>query len=335
MESETTETADTGAPLSDEQIEADWGEGVETHQAEPPASETASQETVSQADGEEGEGEGEPAEGEPESDPYAEPPEFWPADRKALWDSKQIPQDVRQAIHDHVAEASRATSKRMMELSEQEKSYKEQLGKYEQDHQQFGQYLERMVPAWVQTFRSKYEGVDEVKFAREDPAAYAAWQAERNRDAALLQQAENARQFEARAAQQRQAQEMERNRAAEHAKLAASLPQYFGGDKAQQTYDALEKYLLAQGIPAERIAQTYEAPIVAIAHKAMLYDNAQAALKAKPPGQPATATQTSRRIAPGPGSRPGNSKGDAQRQAEQRLRSGQDLSESDIERLFG
>ncbi len=67
----------------------------------------------------------------------------------------------------------------------------------------------------------------------------------------------------------------------------------------------------------------------------MLYDEAQAALKAqKAKGQQTTATQTPKRITPG-GRQAQPSKSEALRQAEQRLRTGQTLSDRDIELMFG
>jgi hypothetical protein len=124
------------------------------------------------------------------------------------------------------------------------------------------------------------------------------------------------------------------NKRAEHQKLAEKLPTYFGEGKAQATYDKLGKYLTDLGIDSKRVEAIYEAPVIEIAHKAMLYDEAQAALKAKPKGQPATATQTPKRIVPG-GRTAQPSQNEALRQAEKRLRTGQTLSDADVERLFG
>jgi hypothetical protein len=342
-----TETAPTEErELTAADFEDDGGEEAPAEvQAEaPPSSETASQEeTVSQGDGESEEQPGEeaeeqqPEEGEP--DAYAEPPEFWPAARKALWDSKQIPADVRQAIHEHVAEASRATSGRLEEAASAKKNAEALAEQLAKDREAAAQYWASPVSVLQAMFQGRWGNVDLAKVAAENPAEAVRLREMRDQEAALVQKAAQDHQQQTQAMQTQQATKLETAKRAEHEKLATKLPQYFGSDKAQATYDELGDFLASKGVPRDRIANIYEAPVIEIALEAMLYSKAQAKLKAvgKPAAQaqPTTATQTSRRIVPGarPAGQP--SKGNALRQAEQRLRNGQDLSDDEAALLFG
>lgn len=303
---------------------ADFGESEPEEGAQPPKE-------AQGAPAKEGEGEGE---GEGEPNPYDEPPEFWSAERKALW-NKDLPPELRQAIHEHEREASRAINGKLMEAAEKTKTAEGELQKFSQERDQLATWWQQMAPRLNAAYSSKWEGIDWQKMAAEDPALYVKMTAQRDSEARMLQEANDRHQTEIKAANERAIKAFEATKLSEHTKLAAKLPQYFGEGKAQGTYDKLGKYLSDLGIDHQRIQMIYEAPVIETALKAMLYDEAQAALKAKPTTQPATATQTSRRIAPGPGSRAGNPKGDAVRQAEQRLRTGQALSDDEVAELFG
>jgi hypothetical protein len=108
--------------------------------------------------------------------------------------------------------------------------------------------------------------------------------------------------------------------------VATRLPEYFGTpETAAKTYDELAKFLFAKGIPADRINQIHEAPIIELALAAMRFEQAQnkasTALAGKT-GQAAntTARATPTRVAPGPASRTGNRQSDAARQVGERFR---------------
>lgn len=305
----------------------DASEGLEP-QAQPegnddaPASESPSKE-----------GESHEPEAEATADEYAEPPEFWTAERKGLW-NKDLPLELRQAIHEHERASATAINGKLMEAAEARKKAEADLQKFTQERDQLAQWWQQTGPALHKAFANKWDGVDWVKMATEDPALYAQAQAQRDQEARVLQEAQVRHQAEVAAATTRQQQAMAQAKTAEHTKLAAKLPQYFGEGKAQGTYDEVGKYLMNLGIPAERVTQIYEAPVIETALKAMLYDKAQAALKAKPAAQPNTATQTSRRVVPGarPSGQP--TQNDSARQAMKRLRETGQVSEEDASLLF-
>lgn len=318
----------------------DGEEGTEVQTEAPPSSETASQEeTVSQEDGE---GEQPPEEGEPpegEADPYAEAPEFWPASRKALWDSKQIPPDVRQAIHEHVQDVSRSINDKLMEAAETKKTAETRTAELAKEREAAASYWANPINVMQAMFQGRWGNVDLAKVAADNPAEAVKLREMRDQEWGVIQQVAQQHQRETQALEKQTATNLETAKRTEHEKLASKLPQYFGSEKAQATYDELGDFLASKGVPRDRIANIYEAPVIEIALEAMLYSKAQAKLKSvgtKPTtqAQPATATQTSRRITPG--ARTGQpTKGNAMRQAEQRLRDGQDLSDDEAALLFG
>jgi hypothetical protein len=285
------------------------------------------------------EDEKEEREEEAEPDPHAEPPAFWSAERKALWDRITDP-EARAAIHAHEKERVAATSRKIEEAALARKALEERVQQFGRERDELRQWLTEAAPRMAQAFQGRWGQYDWPKLAAENPAEFVRLSAQRDAEFAAIQQAAQRHQQELQAARGRAAQILAHAREAEAAKLARQYPEHFGPDKAGRTYDELGRYLAAQGVPQERIDNTFESSIVGVALKAMLYDKAQAALRTRnasaPVGSsPTTATQTPRRIAPGPGNRPGHSASEAARQAEQRLRTGQALSDEDVATLFG
>lgn len=270
---------------------------------------------------------------------HDEPPEFWSAERKALWDRIADP-EVRAAIHAQEKERVAATSRKIEEAALARKALEERMQQVGRERDALTQWLSETAPRLAQAFQGRWSQYDWPKLAAENPAEFARLSAQRDAEFATIQQAAQRHQQELQAARERAAQATAQRRQAESDKLARQYPEHFGADKARRTYEELASYLVAQGVPYERIQNTFESSIVGVALKAMLYDKAQAALRARnasaPGGPPTTtATQTPRRIAPGPGHRPGHPAGEAARQAEQRLRTGQALSDEDVATLFG
>lgn len=333
MSIENSETS----PAEPELTAADFEPTEQEDEAGPVSASESEQETEAQADPEQAEGEEQPEQDEP--DPYAEPPEFWAADNKPLWEKVQDP-EVRAAIHEHVREASTAVSRRLEEIATTEKERKAQFDEMTTERGQLRQWLENMAPRMKQAIEGRWANIDWQRMRREDQNLYIQMRGEYEDEMAAYQQVEGARQYEAQQAQQRQAKEFESFKAAEHQKLATALPAYFGPGKAQQTYDELGDYLGKIGFTKDQIDATADSRLIAIAHKSMLYDKAQAALKkgagkqAPTQTQQATATQTPRRIVPG--ARTGQpTQSDAVRQAEKRLRSGETLTDDEAGLLFG
>jgi hypothetical protein len=90
------------------------------------------------------------------------------------------------------------------------------------------------------------KGVDWKTLAEKDPAEYARLDQERQKEAGLLADANRLQQENTNIATERAAQAFKLAKQAENAKLAHSLPDYFGSpEKAQKTYETLGKFLFA------------------------------------------------------------------------------------------
>src|SRR4029077_20731161 len=95
-------------------------------------------------------------------------------------------------------------------------------------------------------------------------------------EATVLAEASRRGQQDIKAATQRAEQAFQQAKLAEHGKLAQKLPDYFGApEMARKTYDELGKFLFTKGIPADRINQIHEAPIIEMALNAMRFEQAQ------------------------------------------------------------
>lgn len=273
---------------------------------------------------------------EAEADPYAEAPEFWSKERKALY-AKITDPDVRKAIHEQESEARTAVSKKMEEAAQEKKSAAEKLQQYESERDQLAQWWQDTGPKLASAFRSKWDGVNWADLAENNPAEYVKQQEAYKRDAALIQQAAQQNERAQAEANDRAKKAHQEARRTEHEKLAKDLPEYFGKpDVAQKTYDELSDYLVnKQGVPADRIQNIFESFVVRIALNSMLYDKAQAARASATTQQPTTATQTPRRIAPGASQKGGQPRqSEAYRQARERLNNGGPLSAEDAAVLF-
>jgi len=292
-----------------------------------PAPQVDDDEPVAAAEGEEQEA---------EADPYAEPPEFWSAERKALWEKIADP-DARKAIHEQEKERVTATNKKIEETALERKTASEKAALLEQERDQLAAWWKDTGPKLAGAFRSKWDATDWNKLSAENPAEYVRLRQEFDNDSALIRQAAEKHSGEMEAANKRAASALQASKRAEHEKLATKRPEHFGKpDVAQKTYDELRDFLVERGVPNERITNIYEEAVVGIALDAMLYQKAQkaaAAAKANP-APSTTATQTPRRIAPGASSRSQPNGSTAHRQALERLNNGDRLSDEDTRLLF-
>ena len=258
----------------------------------------------------------------------AEAPEFWSADDKAAWES--VPAELRPVLKKYEQQRVEFVNEKAREAAQVRTQAAQDVERANAVIVQAAQWWRQTGPALQQAFANKWAAVDWKSLAEKDPAEYARLDQERQKDHALLVEANRRQQEDTRAATERAVQALEQVKLAEHAKLAHALPDYFGSpEKARKTYDALGKFLFAKGIPADRIAQIHEAPIVEMALNAMRFE--QARKKASPvlrssegtvTSGPAntTARATPTRVAPGPARRAGNQASEAARQVGERFR---------------
>jgi hypothetical protein len=327
-------------------------DGAERESAgEQAAGENAQEEsadTAEQAEGDAAAGEeGEQQEGEAEQETAEADgaPEFWSAEDKAAW--QKIPAELRPLVKKYEQQRVQFVNEKAREAAAVREHVQMEVKQLTDTVDQAARWWAQAGPALQQAFASKWEKTNWAELAEKDPAQYAKLRTEADTEAALLAEAHRRGQADIQAAQQRAEQAFQQARQAEHAKVATRLPEYFGTpEKAAKTYDELARFLFAKGIPADRIHQIHEAPIIELALAAMRFEQAQRALAlrssetstalAGKTGQAAntTARATPTRVQPGPASRTGNRNADAARQVGERFRRGGGQSIEDAAELI-
>ena len=268
----------------------------------------------------------------------AEAPEFWSAEDKAAWDA--VPVELRPILKKYEQQRVEFANEKAREAAQVRTQAAQDVERANAVIVQAAQWWQQTGPALQRAFANKWASVDWKALAEKDPAEYARLDQERQKEATLLADANRRQQEDTKAATERAARAFEQAKHVENAKLAAKLPDYFGTqEKATKTYAELGKFLFAKGIPAERIVQIHEAPIIELALAAMRFEQAQQkALSAKAGKTSARTTPT--RVAPGPATPApsqagaGNRDGDAVRQAGERFRKGGGNSIADAAELI-
>jgi hypothetical protein len=264
-----------------------------------------------------------------------EAPEFWSAEDKAAWES--VPAELRPVLKKYEQQRVEFVNEKAREAAAVRTQAAQDVERANAVIAQAAQWWQQTGPALQRAFASKWAQVDWKALAEKDPAEYARLDQERQKEQGLLADANRRQQEDTKIATERAAQALELVKQGENAKLAHKLPDYFGNpEKAQKTYSELGKFLFAKGIPADRIAQIHEAPIIEMALNAMRFEQAQkkaspvlrssegavtsgaANTTAKLLGYQQRATPT--RVAPGPARRTGNQASEAARQVGERFR---------------
>jgi hypothetical protein len=295
--------------------------------------EAAEDEAEETASADEDEGDGAETEGGGEGDEAAEDaadeeveasaedseaPEFWSAEDKAAWNT--VPAELRPVLKKYEQQRVEFVNEKAREAAQVRTQAAQDVERANAVIAQAAQWWQQTGPALQQAFADKWAKVDWKALAEKDPAEYARLDQERQKESALLSDAKRRQQEDTKIATERAAQAFELAKQAENAKLAHKLPDYFGSpEKAQKTYAELGKFLFAKGIPADRIAQIHEAPIIEMALNAMRFEQAQKRASTVTTAN-TTARATPTRVVPGPASRAGNRTSDAARQVGERFR---------------
>lgn len=259
-------------------------------------------------------------------------PDYWSAEDKAHWGD--VPENLRPVLRKY-------EQKRAAFLHEKTREAALARDEAVQAAKAAGKVVEKAAAWWQQNgpafrkaFSDKWSGTDWKALAEKDPEGVQRLIQQRQEEEALLAEAERRGQAEMAAAEERADQERQAARRAEHAKLAEKLPEFFGPDRARQTYDALSRFLFEKGIPADRIAQIYEAPVIELALAAMRWERAQLALRSSAGAKQDSAKTTPTRIAPGPAARLDNRESAPVRQVGERFRRSGGASISDAAELI-
>jgi hypothetical protein len=278
----------------------------------------------------EGAGEGEEPEEATEDEVSADgsdAPEFWSAEDKAVWDS--VPAELRPMLKKYEQQRVEFVNEKAREAAAIRARAAEEVQRANSVVDQTAQWWRQAGPALQQAFADKWSQVNWTELAEKNPAEWARLNQLRMDEAAVLAEANRRGQQDVQAAAVRAEQAFQHAKRAAHAKLAQKLPDYFGApETAAKTYDELGKFLFAKGIPADRINQIHEAPIIEMALNAMRFEQAQkrastvtqASSQTRPGAANTTARATPTRVAPGPARRTGNQASEAARQVGERFR---------------
>lgn len=255
-----------------------------------------------------------------------EAPEFWSAEDKAAWNT--IPPALRPMLKKIETERVAYVNQQKTEAAKIRQEALEEAKQATSVVEQNAKWWTENGPQFFKAFGDKWAQVDWVKEAEENPARCQQLRVQKEHEEGLLRAAHERAQRDIETANKNAAARFEETRRAEHEKVAAKHPEFFGTpERADKTYKELSQYLLDGGIPAEVIGKIHEAPIIEMALKAMRFDRAQkqASSVAKPGAANTPAARTPLRVAPGPGSQPANRGGERARQASERIRSGRSI----------
>jgi len=259
---------------------------------------------------------------------HAEPPEFWSAADKAAWNS--VPAELRPVLKKYEQQRVEFVNEKAREAATIRARAAEEVQRANAVVDQAAQWWRQAGPALQQAFADKWSQINWTALAEKNPSEWARLNQIRMDEAAVLAEANRRGQQDVQAATARAEQAFEHAKRVEHDKLAQKLPDYFGSpEAAHKTYDELGKFLFSKGIPADRINQIHEAPIIEMALNAMRFEQAQK--KASPVLRSSEGTVTSgaanttaratpTRVAPGPARRTGNQASEAARQVGERFR---------------
>jgi hypothetical protein len=298
--------------------------GLDTEEAEAPEEEAAAD-----AGEEEGAAEAEAGEEETADDGLNEAPEFWSAEDKAAWSS--VPPALRPLLHKIDKQRVAFEQEKVREAAQARKEAADQVKEATAVTEQAAKWWQANGPQFFKAFGDKWAQVDWVKLAEEDPARCQALRMQAEHEGNMLRQAHEQGQRDIEAANKRAEAKMREDRIAEHAKIAAKMPEFFGtSERATKTYKELAEFLFSKGIPAERINNTYEAPIIELALAAMRFEQGQKKAAAIVPtrdaatGQFTARTAPTKRVQPGPALNrdAGDRNAEAARRAGERFRKG-------------
>jgi hypothetical protein len=259
-------------PVEDAAPEAPVEAAAEPEEIEAEAS------PAEETDGEaETPAEGEEAEADAEPVVAAEPPKYWSQDAKAKF--AELPPELQAVVLQQEGPREEAAAKAKAEAAAEKQAAQEEVAKVTQLAEQLSGFL----PQAIEAFQNRWGAAPDWKAYADQYGAEAMIIAkvEHDEHLALLQQT-------AQATEAAQAQAREATIKAEFAILAEIEPELVDPVKGQERRAEVTKYLMADGFAPE-VLKDISAREMRLARKAMLWDQAQAALKARPTPKPAPA----------------------------------------------
>lgn len=268
--SETTVSTDSGPLSVDQAVESLLAPAQsEEHEEAAPAEAAAEPEIEGEPTPEEPTDQAETPEEEGEAEEAApavalEPPKYWGQEAKARF--AELPPELQAVVLEQEGPREEAAAKAKQEAAKVRQEADHQVAQV----QQIVVGLNELVPKALETFKSRWDGIDWIATIKEHgPEQAAIWKAEMEAEQAQLSQLHAAR--------------AEAEQVARQAFVKAEMAKLQGTElEAPEARNEVAKYLLSEGYEASDVERV-SADDLKIARKAMLWDRAQAALKAKPP----------------------------------------------------
>jgi hypothetical protein len=269
------------AQLAPEPVEQQAPEAPDVAAGEPNEIEGADQTPDEAEDGAETPAEDTEAEAdETEAVAPLDPPKYWSQEAKA--DFSRLTPELQAVVLAQEGPREEAAAKAKAEAAEVVKASKAEMGKVQALAEHLGEFL----PQALETFQSRWgqKAPDWAAVATEHGADQAfILKAQFEAETQQLQQLASAKQQAATLAQQEFVK-------AEFARLAEIAPDLADPEKGPEKRTAVTTYLVGQGIEPEAL-RNISATEMVLAHKAMLWDQAQTALKAAPKPTPKPAAK--------------------------------------------
>lgn len=250
---------------------------VEAADAEEIEAAPTAEEPADEAERLEGEGEAE----EVEVVAPAEPPKYWAKEAKEAF--AQLPPELQAVVLAQEGPREEAASKAKEAAAQETARARGELAKV----QTIVEGLSVLVPKAIQTFKDRWEGVDWAETIRQHGSEQAMiWKAEADEQAAQIQQLQQA--------------QAEAEKTARFAFVQAEAEKLRGTPlESVEARQEVAKYLIEQSPRfRDRLADA-DADDYQVAYKAMMWDRAQAQLKAKPPTKTAAPVKQAVRPAAG------------------------------------
>jgi hypothetical protein len=251
-----------------EAVEAPVAEAPTESEAEPTAE-------VVQAEPSEATSEDVQAEALEPAQPALEPPPLWDAEAKEKF--RDLSPEHQAIVLAQTDKGDRHRAKAVQEAAERAKHAEDQA----RGVKVLSEELNTLLPEVLSTFKSRWEGMDWVTLARDDPGQYVAYKAEHDAEQVKLQGLHAATQranAEARAAYVRQ----------ESAALATLAPELVDPKEGPARQQKLIGFLKDSGVSDEDLSGI-SAVATALAYDAMRYREASAKPLPKPAVKPAAA----------------------------------------------
>lgn len=212
-----------------------------------------------------------------------EAPDTWPTDRLEDWNS--LPVEAQEVLIAREEEVQRFKSKTGREAAEAKRQAEEAANRIETEYKDRIEKLNEMLPQLAENFKSKWETIDWVKLAEENPDEYTRMKAQAEVEKGQLEKA-------AVEAQQANAKAAAESQAKQHQALLDRNPQYVGeaGQKLlmKEAKEVEEFALGLEGVTRDQLQQI-TAPLYETLRDAMKYRQA-AKTATKPAKKPAQKT---------------------------------------------